>query len=36
MRAGKNINLLKEGFTITTVRLMIRVGSHPAGTTNVM
>jgi hypothetical protein len=36
MRDGKNINLLREELTITTVRLMKRVGSHPAGTTNAM
>jgi hypothetical protein len=36
MRNGKNINLLREGLTITTARLMIKVGNHPAGTSDVM
>jgi hypothetical protein len=36
MRDGKNINLLREGLTITTARLMIKVGSHPARTSNAM
>jgi hypothetical protein len=36
MRDGKNINLLREELTITTARLMIKVGSHPAGISDVM